>query len=694
MDMQRKHTFCRVCEPACGLVAELEEGRIARLLPDKEHPVTKGFACNKGLASDVIHHDPDRVNHPLKRCEDGSFEPISWDQALAEIAERLSRIRNKHGDRATAVYVGNPAAFNTLLGPASRRFFSRLGIRRAFNSGTQDCANKFAGSEAVFGSSTIHPIPDFEHSDYLLILGENPKVSRMSFVSIADPMAVLKGAEARGATIRYVNPRRIESARGAGSVTLIRPDSDVYFLAALLEDIEKRGGFDAPELQDQARSLGELRDFVRCWPAERVENVVRIDAAEIRRIAREFSEAGAASVHMSTGVNMGRQGTLAYWLVHMLSLVTGNLDRPGGNVLSVGFYPSAKAGRANFDEGFIERPYGTVRRGPLPGTMMAEEILDETDPIKAMFVIAGNPVLSVAGEQKLERALSKLDLLVTIDLYRNATGQLADYVLPSTDSLERADINITGLGLQHRPFVQYTDAVVPPQHERREEWWIFARLLEAMGMEGEEDSALWSRIDHMLGSREHSLGELRASRHGLDFGEHKPGSFFKEHLQTEDQRVDCFPKAFSAAIDRMQEIFSDLGSQPEDVLQLISKRDGFMHNSWYANVPAMKRAGRDTNKLYMHAKDAARRDVREGARVRMWNDYGEVLSEVVFSDDLLEGVVAMTHGWGHGGSPGMSVAEATAGVNVNRLLPSGEGSFEPLSNQAFMTGIAVRVEAA
>ena len=214
MKREEKTTFCRVCEPACGLIATIEDGRLARLRPDREHPITRGFACNKGLLGVRIHHDPDRVDVPLRRTRPGHFEPASWDEAIGEIAERLRAVIDRHGPDAISAYTGNPTAFNALYSPAAGAFFQQIGVGRLFSSGTQDCANKFTGSEAVFGSSTINPIPDIEHTDYLLIIGENPRVSRMSFLSIADPMAVLKAARKRGATIRFVNPRVIESAGG------------------------------------------------------------------------------------------------------------------------------------------------------------------------------------------------------------------------------------------------------------------------------------------------------------------------------------------------------------------------------------------------------------------------------------------------------------------------------------------------
>lgn len=691
-------TFCRVCEPMCGMIATVENGSITRLRADRDHPITKGFVCVKGPAGLDIHNDPDRLDVPLVRNDGGSFEPRTWDQVAPEIAANLRGIIDRHGPGAVAAYVGNPSAFNTTITPATSSFFGQLGVRKIFSSGTQDCANKFAGSEAVLGSSTMHPVPDLDNTDYCLILGENPRVSHMSFLAIANPIGVLKEAKKRGATIRFINPRIIESAGDdLGDVVLIKPDTDLYLLAAMLCEIDRTVGFDADVIAAHGKNVDELRRFVAHYPPERAAAVTGIGAERIRTLAREFATAPSASIHMSTGVNMGRQGTLAYWLIHMLSFVTGNLDRRGGNVLSVGFYPSAKAGRRPFDRGFFDSEYGKLRTGALPGNLMAEYIEDPNEPIRAMFVVAGNPLLTVGGEERLRRAMEKLELLVCIDIYRNATGELAHYLLPATDMYERPDVNISSLGLQHRPYVQYTEAVVPPKAERHEEWWILGRLGQALGFKSpldhpDPEAAVWSRIDHMLSSRGHSLAELKSKPHGIDFGPHQPGDFYDQHLQTDDQKVDCCPPAFAEALRRAEEIFVEIESRPKDALSLITKRDPFMHNSWYANVERMKLGDRDRNYLFIHPEDAAARGLQDGTRVRVSNNYGEVEIEARFSDDLMPGVVAMTHGWGNARTSGMRTAQRTPGVNANQLLPVGPGSFEPLSSQAHMTGVPVRVE--
>ncbi|MDY7101788.1 MAG: molybdopterin-dependent oxidoreductase [Actinomycetota bacterium] len=693
-----KTTFCRVCEPACGLVATVEDGKLTGVKADADHPVTKGFACAKGLAGLDIHHDPDRLNHPYRRRADGDgYEQVGWDDAVPGVAAALRAVIDEHGPEAVAVYTGNPNAFNTLSGPASGAFYAQLGISRYFSSGTQDCANKFAGSEAVFGSSTMHPIPDIEHTDALLVLGANPRVSKGSFISIANPYRELMQARARGAKIWFVNPRDTESAGDRTGETLrIKPDTDTWLLAAMIGEIDRTVGFD-PCTAEHGKHVDELRAFVADYPPEVVAPVVGLDAETIRAVARDFATAPSASVHASTGVNMGRHGTLAYWLVHMLSFVTGNLDREGGNILSVGFYRSAKAGRREYERGFTDNEFGRMRRGSLPGNLLADHILSAERPVKALICVAGNPLLSIGGEERFREAMEALDLLVVIDIYRNATAEHAHWLLPATDMFERPDVNLVGLGLQYEPWIQWTDPVVEPQHDRMEEWRIFAALSKEMGLRGpldtdDPDAEVWSRIDHMLSGRGLTLDDVRATDHGVVFTDgRRPGGFYTDHLQHPDGKVDCCPTGFAPGVTRLAEDFAARAGAPEGALTLIGRRDSRMHNSWYANLGSFKKGARSTNPLEVHPDDAGRLGLVDGGRAVLRSDWGEIEVDIRLDDAVRPGVVAIEHGWGR--QSGMRLAADKPGVNMNRLLPSGPGSFDPLSNQAWMTGIPVTLEA-
>jgi anaerobic selenocysteine-containing dehydrogenase len=695
-------TFCRVCEPACGLVARVEDGALTAVRPDREHPVSRGWACNKGIATLDVHRDPDRLSHPLRRTGDGTFERVGWDGAMAEIADRMRAIETRHGDWATAVYIGNPTAFNALVSVGTTPFLQGLGTRQIYTAGTQDCSNKFAASEFVFGSSTVHPVPDFAHTEYCLILGSNPAVSHMSFVSIAEPVETLRAIEARGGKVRFVNPRRIESVKsGVGELIQIRPDTDVYFLAALLHELERIGGFDAQVLAAHGKHVDGLCAFIAPYSPERVAGVTGVAAETIRAVARDWKAARGASVTMSTGVNMGRHGTLCYWLVHMLSFATGNLDRRGGNIESVGYYPTAaRAGRVDPAKTFFDSRFGRMRhvRGSLPGNLLADEILTPgPGQVRALFVIAGNPLLSMAGEPRLREAFAALDLLVSIDIYRNVTGELAHYLLPATDQYERADLTYAGLGLQAQPHVQYTPRVVAPKGERREEWWILARLCKELGFKGPLDDGdepdVFARLARMLERGGVALETLKEQPGGVMLAPLTPGAFYAEQIGTSDAKVDCCPEIFRDAIAATARELDDWSREPKDRLRLITKRDRFMHNSWFHNVDKLKHRERARNYLFVHPEDARRLGLVDDTVVRVRSAAGEIELPVRVDADLMPGVVAATHGWGHARAAGMRIAHERPGVNVNRLLPSGPGSYDPLSNMAYMTGIPVEVVA-
>lgn len=693
-------TFCRICEPSCGLVAQVEMGRLTKLTPDRDHPVTKGFACHKGLAAVDLHHDPDRLDHPMLREPDGSWRTTDWPTALAHTAERLQAVIDTHGADAVAAYVGNPTAFNALGQLHTGTLLRTLGVRRTFSSGTQDCANKFVASEAVFGSSNVHPIPDLAHTDLCLVIGENPRASQASFFSIPNVLGEMKRAAARGARFVFVNPRRIETPdKGIGDTLLIRPDTDVWFLASLLHRIDQLGGFDEHVCNRHGTHVEELREFIAQYPAEVTESVTGVSATALHELADAWVTTPRSSVHASTGLNMGRQGTLAYWLVHMLSFVTGRLDTVGGNLKSDGFYPNARSGAGVPEQMYVDTEFGRLRRGALPGTLMSHAILDSEQPIRALIVVAGNPLLSIAGEERLRAAFDRLDLLVVIDIYPNATSEHAHVLLPCTDMYERDDLNIVNIGTSAQPFAQYTPAVVPPKADRKPEWWIAHQLLQHMGKpsifdglgDGEQPDP-WAKWRHMLergsGLR---LDDLQADGEARLLPTPEPGTFHDQQVHTPDGRVDCCPTIFQPALERCRALFDETRGYGSDILRLVQKRDAWMHNSWFSNLERMKRNGRTSNPLGVNPADLLRLGLHDGDAVTVASAHGSVHTTVEADDDLMVGVVSMVHGWGHAASPRMRVAAASPGANPNALLPIGEGSFEPLSSQAHMTGIAVTV---
>ena len=482
---------------------------------------------------------------------------------------------------------------------------------------------------------------------------------------------------------------------------MVNPDTDVYLMLGMLNHLHTSGQFDDEYINNHGDNIEGLINLINKYSPDKIAGIVGQSADAIRQLADDFSGAPKAAIYMSTGVKHGDdRGTLAYWLMFMLSLVTGNLGKSGGKPLWTRvFYPAARAGRTNGEvPTFDQTEFGEVRRirGSLPGNLLADYIEDATTPVKGLIVTSGNPLLSMGNGDRLKTAFEKLELIVVIDIYPNATASVADVVLPAADMYERADINMCGLGLQHTPFVQFTDMIVPPKAERRPEWWILGKLEQACGFEAPvdlDDPALFGRFDHMLGHSDLSIDDLRSKPSQTAVFPRAPADeFFTDVIQTESGHVDCFPAQFAESIERCSEIFSEYSATDKQPLKLISRRTNYMVNSWFHNVASLKTAKQRNNPLFMHPEDARERNLGEGSTVQIANEFGQVETVVALDEGLKPGSVAMTHGWGHQGT-GMSTASANPGVNANVLLPSGPGSYEKISNQAFMTGVPVEVEA-
>ena len=432
--MHTMTTFCRICEAHCGLIAEVsEQGNVQRIRPDRTHPVSRGYICVKGASSGEVNRDPRRLTEPLKRVGD-TFEPVSWAQAIREIGERVRALRRTHSNRSVAMYTGNPTFFNAGATLWSTAFLQSLGSPNLFASHSVDVNNKFWVSTLMYGLSLVQPVPDLDHCQFLMCLGTNPMVSQMSVAHVPHALDALRGIEARGGHVVLVDPRKTETAARVGEHLAIRPGTDAALLLGMLHTLVE-DGLDVSVLEPVADGAEAFVRAAKPWPAARAASVTGVSELDIRRLARGLRDADGGALYMSTGVNMGPFGSLAYWLVQGLNLVTGQLDRRGGSVVPHGAYPALRLakwlGLGTFDEHrTLVNGWGRVA-GAFPVGALAEEITT-ADPlrIRALFVCAGNPVLSCPGE--LDDALDELELLVGIDLYPNQTTRRADFLLPAT----------------------------------------------------------------------------------------------------------------------------------------------------------------------------------------------------------------------------------------------------------------------
>ena len=716
-------SFCRICEATCGIRVRVRDNRVVAIEPDREHVASRGYACIKGTRFAEVQHSPDRVLHPMKRVGD-AWQRISWDDAIGEIGAKLRELVAAHGPDTLAHFMGSPAGATTLAPAIQQAFLSGLGTRQAYGVGSVDCNNKFRVNQEMYGSPFRLAFPDVPHARFLMLLGSNPSVSNTSLVHLPHSIGALRDVLRRGGRVVFVNPRRTETADAVGEHVAIRPDTDVYFLAAFVRELLLAGAGDDPRVAAHTAGLEELRRVVEPWTPERQEPVTGVPAARLRELAAAHRASGAAALYLSTGVNQGRHGTLCYWLLEAANAVSGNLDRRGGTLMGRGIVDMpAEAKREGRFERTDRTPVGSFPSvvDTWPVGVLADQILcDDPRRVTAMIVWASNPVLGCPNPSgRLERALRELELLVAIDVFRNETGDLAHYVLPSTTFLERADIPYaiqTLCGSQPVRYVHYTDPVLEAPPDVREEWWIYVKLAEACGVRlfGSRAADAFLRANARLAhSRLHHLAvkpgtliglvlaragvggrraQLRDHPHGKLLDPNRPGDFLgTDRVLTPDGRVQLAPAEFVRAARGLEADYErELAGRER--LKLISKRERGSLNSWLRNAPGY--AKERSNYLYLHPEDAARAGLAEGDRAEIASAFGRVVAPVRISDELMPRTAALPHGWGHARAQGLRVAREHAGVNSNLLAGDGVANTEALSGMSHLSGIEISVRPA
>ena len=720
-------TYCRICEPLCGLIATIDDGRLVSLRPDPEHPLSKGNACPKGIAFTEVQNDPDRVLHPLRRTADGTFEQVSWDTALADIAGRLRKVWDEDGGAAVGHYLGNPSAFSYSAALWSGLFLKRLGSVHQYTTGSQDINSRFVASKLLYGAATQVPFPDLPRTDFLLMLGANPLVSHGSAVRAPRIKHELSAITARGGRVVVIDPRRTETARAHEHVR-VRPDSDAWLLLSLLHVVFAEGLDDRAAIEAQSTGVDLMRRAAAAHPPEETVARTGVDAEVVRQLARDFAAAPSATAYGRTGACLGRHGTLVSFLIDVLSLVTGNLDQPGGTVFSQAVIPLEDIGERSGS-----MTYGATHSrvggfpdimGIFPSGIMAEEI---TRPgagrLRALIVTAGNPVLTVPDGDRLVAALEQLDLLVSLDLYVNETNKHADYVLPAVTFLEREDFPFAFTAASPRPFYQATEAVLKPYGEARPEWEVFEELMHRMGLAMTSGGPL-ARLNRPLlalerrglrltprrlmetllrtgpfgdrfGLRRGGLNGKTATKHphGVVLAEHAKTGILSDVVRLPDHKVRLDPEEIADELARLGERHRADGGDGRDPaypMLLIGLREIRSQNSWMHNSPTLMKGPRRQS-ARVHPDDAAAVDVADGGAVRIVSRHGAIEVAVTVTDEVGPGTVAVPHGWGHDG--GWQLANASGGTNVNRLTSSDTADLELLAGMTLLNGVAVRLEA-
>jgi anaerobic selenocysteine-containing dehydrogenase len=701
MTRKTHYRACHLCEAICGLVIETEGADIVSIKGDKADPLSRGHICPKAVALKDLHSDPDRLRNPVKRVRSDSgedqWQAISWDEALDTTATRLADIITEHGVNAVGIYMGNPSVHNYGMMTHQGNLFQHIRSNNRFSATSVDQLPHHLTSLWLYGHKLLIPVPDVDNTDYLLMLGANPLASNGSIWTVPDVKKRLKALTARAGRLVVIDPRKTETAAIASEHQFIRPGTDALFLLALLNTLFSENLTKPGALSEFTTGLEEVATAIAGFTPEFAAAHTGIDAAAIRRIAREFATAEKAVCYGRMGVSTQAYGALCQWVIQLINIVTGNLDKPGGSLFASPAVDTLKTS----SPGGHGRHRSRIRKLPefdreLPAACLAEEISTPGEgQIRALFTGAGNPVLSTPNGRKLDSAMEALDFMVSLDPYINETTRHADIVLPPTSALEHDHYDISFHVFAVRNTARYNEAVFDKPEGSLHDWEIFnqlgnrlARLLDKpeqppvppheiieMGLQ------MGAQADAGL-----SLDKLRQHPSGIDLGPLQ--SQLPARLATADKTIRCDVPQAMADLHRLWTEFQ----QPDSgELRLIGRRHVRSNNSWMHNYHRLMK-GRDRCTLMMHPRDMASKGIAPGDRVMLSSRVGTVEVAVEPTDDMMPGVVSLPHGFGHNRQgTRMRTANHHAGVSCNDVTD--EQYLDELSGNAAVNGVPVTVRA-
>ncbi|WP_082956500.1 molybdopterin-dependent oxidoreductase [Mycobacterium sp. E787] len=719
---------CPLCEAMCGLEIHVEGGRVTGIRGNRDDVWSRGHLCPKGVSLAQVHDDPDRLRRPMINL-DGQWHEVSWDAAFRRCTELLTPVIEKYGIAAVTAYTGNPLAHSFSLARYAGVLLGMSGMPVTYSPGTVDQWPKNLSSHLMYGLWWNFPVPDIERTDLLVIMGANPAASQGSLLAAPDVMGLINGIRRRGKVI-VIDPVRTQTAAQADEWLPIVPGTDAALLLAVAHTLFDEGLVDPGPHVDGVETM---RRVAADWPPERVSAATGIDEDRIRTLARELAGTERSVVYGRIGLCNQEFGSLASWLVDVINILTGHFDTPGGAMfpkpaawsITTQPLPGLEGGLPEFGRWRTRVRGAKEVLGQAPVSCMAEEIATPGEgQLKALITVAGNPVLSTPGGDKLDEVLPMLEAMISVDLWLNETTRHADVILPGLSPLEQPHHDDLILLFAIHSIANYSAPVFDPG-DRPHEWEILIRLTGlcagtpaedvdvaaiddgffdylafTRGVDGAEIRKLYEHggpermLDLTLRTGPFgdqygkypgglTLDMLKANPNGIDFGPMVPQ--LPDILGTLDKKIRLAPQYL---LDDLPRLAARL-ERPVEPLVLVSRRHLRSNNTWMHNAPALMR-GRDRCTLLIHPDDAARCGVADADVVTVKSEAGEIRVPVEVTDAIRPGVVSLPHGWGHG-KPGtrLSVANSSPGANTNVLSPP---TFidEPSGNGA-LNGIPVTI---
>ena len=717
--LQNHYRNCNLCEAMCGLeIQVIDNKKIQSIKGDAQDPFSKGHICPKAIALQDIHNDPDRLKYPIRRVGN-KWEQISWELAFDEIVEKIKHIQKKYGKDAFATYWGSPNAHNFGSMLFLPLLLKALKTRNSFSATSTDQLPHHLAALSMYGNQMMIPVPDIDRTDFLLIIGGNPLASNGSLMTAPNIAKRLKAIQKRGGKVIVIDPRRTETAKKASRHHFIRPGTDALFLLALIDTIFKEDLCNPGKLAEFTEGFDTIRLLSREFSPESITRHVGISTRNIKELAIQFAQSERAVCYGRFGVCTQEFGGLCLWLVNVLNIITGRLDTPGGYMFAKPAFDLPAMLSLLKGEGSFNNRQSRVRKlpsysGDFPCSIIADEMLTEgRGQIKGFITIAGNPVLSTPNGKALEIALENLEFMVAIDFYLNETTKYAHIILPPSSPLERGHYDIIFNTFAVRNTVKYSPALFEASDNTRHDWQIMSELTYRLTSVNYPPGKIISHFFRLLAKvmtpekilnmglifgpygilkkpvKGLSLTRLKKHPHGIDLGALEP--CLPDRLFTKSKTINLTPEIYIKDLERLREsYFGKKKKDNEFDLLLIGRRQLRSNNSWMHNFTRLVKGKKRCNVL-LHPNDAAKLGIKEGEDVKVVSNIGDIVLPAEITDDVMEGVVSIPHGWGHHRKGiRLDIAQQNAGVSLNDIMD--HQLVDDLCGTSVLNGVPVKIQ--
>ena len=698
LDNKIHYRTCNLCEAMCGLEITYKEKKVISIVGDKKDPLSKGFICPKSLALKDLYEDPDRLKTPIKRTENG-WQEISWTEAFDEVEIQIKKIQEKYGNNAVATYQGNPNVHNVGSMLYGGPFLKSLKTKQKYSATSADQLPHHIASLKMFGHQMLIPIPDIERTDYLLILGANPGASNGSLLTAPGFPQKIKSIQKRGGKVINIDPRFTETSKISSQHLYINPGKDALFLLSLLHVIFDQGIEEKTHLSNYLKGLEEIKEIVKEYSPKKTALLIGIDSLEIQKIAKDFMNSKTAVCYGRMGVSTQEYGGICQWLINVLNIVTNNMDKVGGAMftkpaIDLVYMTGIQGKVGNFDR-YRSRVHNLPEySGELPVATLADEILTEGEgQIKMFICTAGNPVLSAPNGKKLEKALEKLDFMVSIDIYLNETSKYANIILPTTNGLETLHYDLVFHQLAIRNTAKLSEVLFEKDENQKHDWQILNELTERI-TEKKNSLTPEMMLDNMFQYSPYkeanlSVNKLKENPNGIDLGSLQP--LLIKRIFTIDKKINVSPKIFIDDLKRLnKELYKDTKEEETKYpFALIGRRHLRNNNSWMHNSKLLMK-GKNRCTVLMSSKDANNLSITDHQKIKIISNVGSIELPVEISDEMKEGVLSIPHGFGHNrNGTKIKLAEENAGESINDLTD--DNKIDKLTGNANFSGTRVKV---